>query len=316
MGTQSLVGTVRRPDVLGVHSIAEFGLIVPDLGEAERFYSAFGLEARPLAGHLALGIEGQAGSVGLLSEGPRKALHHLAFATFEEDLGRFEQLVAQRGIARLQDPAGGDALWIADPNGLPVCIRAGAKTTPDAKAPLQTGPTPANRMAAPIRGTTPPVKPSRLSHLALFTADLDASIAFYRDVLGLRLSDRSAVIAFMHAPHGSDHHLIALIQSDGPGMHHCSWAVPSIDALGLGAVQSADAGYTRGWGLGRHVLGSNYFHYVRDPWGSYSEYSADIDYIAADFDWEARFHAPENSFYLWGPEPPEDFVTNFETINT
>ena len=27
------------------------------------------------------------------------------------------------------------------------------------------------------------------------------------------------------------------------------------------------------------VLGSNYFHYVRDPWGSFAEYSCDIDYI-------------------------------------
>lgn len=316
MGTQSSVGTARRPSVLGVHSIAEFGLTVPDLVEAERFYGAFGLETRALGSRLGLAVDAGSLPVGMLSQGPRKALHHLAFAAFEDDVGQFEQRIAQRSIPRLPDPEGGDALWIADPNGLPVCIRAGAKTTPDAKAPLQTGPTPPNRMSAPIRGTTPPIKPSRLSHLALFTPNLEASIAFYRDVLGLRLSDRSAVIAFMHAPHGGDHHLIALVQSDGPGMHHCSWAVPSIDALGLGAVQSAEAGYTRGWGLGRHVLGSNYFHYVRDPWGSYSEYSADIDYIAADFDWEARFHAPENSFYLWGPEPPEDFVTNFETINT
>lgn len=37
--------------------------------------------------------------------------------------------------------------------------------------------------------------------------------------------------------------------------------------IGLGAKQMADEVYTRGWGLGRHVLGSNYFHYIRDPWG-------------------------------------------------
>ena len=28
-----------------------------------------------------------------------------------------------------------------------------------------------------------------------------------------------------------------------------------------------DKGFADGWGLGRHVLGSNYFHYVRDPVG-------------------------------------------------
>jgi hypothetical protein len=60
------------------------------------------------------------------------------------------------------------------------------------------------------------------------------------------------------------------------------------------------------------VLGSNYFHYVQDPWGSFAEYSCDIDYIAAAQPWEAKHHQPEDSFYLWGPEPPADFTTNLE----
>ena len=54
-----------------------------------------------------------------------------------------------------------------------------------------------------------------------------------------------------------------------------------------------DKGFVKGWGLGRHVLGSNFFHYVQDPWGSFSEYSADIDYIPATCDWPAGDHAPE-----------------------
>ena len=56
--------------------------------------------------------------------------------------------------------------------------------------------------------------------------------------------------------------------------------------------------------MGRHVLGSNYFHYVRDPWGSYSEYSSDIDYIPVDCDWEAADHPGDDAFYVWGPNPP------------
>ena len=56
-----------------------------------------------------------------------------------------------------------------------------------------------------------------------------------------------------------------------------------------------------GWGSGRHVLGSNYFHYVRDPWGSYAEFSFDIDYIPVDHDWQSGDHPPEDSFYVWGP---------------
>jgi hypothetical protein len=60
------------------------------------------------------------------------------------------------------------------------------------------------------------------------------------------------------------------------------------------------------------VLGSNYFHYVRDPWGSYAEYSADMDFISADADWDAGSHKLEDASYLWGPKPPEDFGRNYE----
>ena len=72
------------------------------------------------------------------------------------------------------------------------------------------------------------------------------------------------------------------------------------------------SGYSEGWGLGRHVLGSNYFHYVRDPWGSYAEYSCDIDYIPVTQDWKDGDHPPEDSFLMWGSNPPEDFAHNFE----
>jgi catechol 2,3-dioxygenase len=106
--------------------------------------------------------------------------------------------------------------------------------------------------------------------------------------------------------------MIAFVKSEAPGLHHLSWDVESINQIGLGAVQMAEKGFTTGWGLGRHVLGSNYFHYVRDPWGSYAEYSSDIDYIPVDHDWKGGDHPPEDSFYVWGPNPPEDFAFNYE----
>ena len=68
----------------------------------------------------------------------------------------------------------------------------------------------------------------------------------------------------------------------------------------------------QGWGMGRHVLGSNYFRYVRDPWGSYAEYSFDIDFVEPGSNWPAADHPPEDSLYVWGPSLPADFVTNFE----
>jgi catechol 2,3-dioxygenase-like lactoylglutathione lyase family enzyme len=146
----------------------------------------------------------------------------------------------------------------------------------------------------------------------VFTTDIDKAIDFYTANLGLRLSDRSDLVAFMHAIHGSDHHILAFAQSTAPGLHHCSWDMGSIDDIGIGAMHMAGKGYVKGWGLGRHVLGSNYFHYVQDPWGSFAEYSCDIDYIPAAGRWDAKHHAAEDSFYLWGPTPPDDFTVNRE----
>ena len=145
------------------------------------------------------------------------------------------------------------------------------------------------RQNAPNRSKAHTVQPRRLAHVLIFVTDISRAINFYRDVLGLRLSDRSGdLVAFMHGIHGSDHHMIAFVKSDGPGLHHLSWDVGSINDIGVGASHMAEKGFAYGWGLGRHVLGSNYFHYVRDPWGSYAEYSCDIDYIPVDAGLEGR----------------------------
>ncbi|MNL77521.1 hypothetical protein D3C87_2037270 [compost metagenome] len=60
------------------------------------------------------------------------------------------------------------------------------------------------------------------------------------------------------------------------------------------------------------MLGSNYFFYVLDPWGSFCEYSADIDYIPAGHDWPSGDFAPEDSLYQWGPDVPDYFIRNTE----
>ena len=157
------------------------------------------------------------------------------------------------------------------------------------------------------------MRPRRLSHVLLFTPDVRAPSRFYEDVLGLRLSDRSGdLIVFMHGAHGSDHHLIAMAKSNGPGLHHRAGTSASIDEVGRGMEQMSPPATRAAGASGRHVLGSNYFHYVRDPWGSYAEYSFDIDFVPGDLDWPAADHPPEDSFYVWGPAVPEDFITNYE----
>jgi len=309
------IAATRRPGVLGVHSLDHFSMTVPDLEKAKVFYESFGLDVRKEGQGLALYTHGHPHRWGILSEGPRKKLHYLSFGAFEDDLPRFREHLAAMNVERLPPPPGfeSNGLWFRNQDGLPVEIRVAEKSSPNAKSAFTTTSAGPAERGAPARSKAAATRPRRLAHLALYTLDVGRAVEFYSKVLGLRLSDSSeGNVAFMHGVHGSDHHVVALGRSNGPGLHHCSWDVGAVQDVGLGAMQMAGKGYVEGWGMGRHVLGANYFHYVRDPWGSYSEYSADMDYIPVDADWAAADHPGEDSFYLWGPIPPADFVRNYE----
>ena len=302
--------------LLAVHSVDEFVFSVPDLEAARQFYASFGLDVRDEDGGLALYAFGHPQRWGRIRQAAgRKRLLWLSLGIHEGDAPRFAERLDQQGIARITAPAGADdgGIWIAGPDGLPLQLRAAPKSSPSAPAP-QTPPQPcANAGRAPARSRAPRVQPLYLSHILLFSADVARATRFYVDVLGLRVSDTSGdVIAFLRSPHGSDHHLIALAKSGGLGLHHTSWCVASLDDVGLGMEQMSAAGHGEGWGVGRHVLGSNYFRYVRDPWGSYAEYSYDIDFVAPGAPWPATDHPPEDALYVWGPALPPDFITNHE----
>ena len=305
-------------DILAVHSVDEFVFSVPDLAQARHFYTSFGLDVRDVADGLALHTYGHSHRWACVVQGRAKRLLRVTFGVRAEDLDRFDRHLTEQGATRIAAPEGADAsgLWLRGPDGTPLQLRVSAKCSPSMPAPRESTPECGNQNRAPSRGQIQPVRPLYLSHILLFTADVDATVAFYEKMLGLRVSDRSgSIIAFVHTPHGSDHHLVAFAKSGGGGLHHSSWCVPSIDAVGLGTQQMVNAGYDQGWGIGRHVLGSNYFRYVRDPWGSYAEYSYDIDFVAAGNEWPAADHPVEDSLYVWGPAVPADFVTNHELVN-
>ncbi len=305
----------KRPGELGIHSLDHFGLAVPDMNQAEGFYGAFGLELRANGNQLGLFCPDNTHKWGILTEGPDKKLQYISFGAFEEDMPALKTRIENAGVRLLDPPQGFDSagLWFRDPDGMLIEVKVADKTSPNEKSSFNMASVSAPDRGAPYRRLSPKVQPRRMAHLLIFTTDVLRAIRFYNQTIGLRLSDHSGDgIAFLHGLHGSDHHLIAFAKSNAPGLHHCSWDVSSVNDVGLGAMQMADKGYSDGWGMGRHVLGSNYFHYVRDPWGSYCEYSSDIDYIPVDHDWASADHPGEDSFYLWGPNPPTDFVHNYE----
>jgi catechol 2,3-dioxygenase-like lactoylglutathione lyase family enzyme len=311
---QTQPARIRRTDALGVHSLNRFAFTVPDIVEAERFYTAFGLDVRRHGDRIDLRTVGNPHAWGSVhANGRPKRLQYVSFGAYEEDL----DAIARRVHVHASDAhplSDGSGIWVRDPDGNAVQIVAGPKVSPvSGPQPTAIAPVTPGKGAAPSRKTALPVRPRRLSHVLLFTPDVPRLVAFYSDALGLRLSDKSGdIIAFMHGPHASDHHMIAFAKSTAPGLHHSSWDVGSLDDVGLGAELMKAQGYVKGWGVGRHVLGSNYFYYVQDPWGSWAEYSYGIDFVPADVEWAAADHPAEDSFYIWGPTVPDDFTLNRE----
>ena len=306
----------RRSGVTAVHSVGRVVFSVPDIEPAEKFYTAFGLNVKRTGQRLDLYTQGHEHCwMSVVANGQPKALQYVSFGIFAEDENTFQQKIQALGIACAPHPlSSGDGLWLRSPDGMPMQLLVADKVSPSGKTPWNPARPPARSdAAAQARSQCPKVFPRWLSHVLLFTPDVARMLRFCDDVLGLRLSDRSGdLVAFMHTPHGSDHHLLAFVKSSHPGLHHTSWDVGSLDEVGEGSEQMRTAGYVEGWGVGRHVLGSNYFYYARDPWGSFAEYSFDIDFVSPATDWVAGDYAPEDSFYLWGPAVPDWFVVNAE----
>jgi catechol 2,3-dioxygenase len=304
-----------------VRSLQHISLTVPDLAVARKFYSDFGLEERRNGGNtLVMRCHGRDQDQVVLVEGKKKTMHHICFGTRADELAGMKKRLEAAGV-RLLDPPNdtpGDGLWFRDPDGLLVNVRvadaARWRGAPEFKI---NNPGHLNRSGVPGHPARDlKVQPTRLGHTLRFTPQMEKMIDFYTRTVGLILSDRSQdIVAFMRGHGGSDHHIFGFIKSDKPGYHHASFEVGSIDEIGIGACRLLDKGYRDGWGFGRHVIGSNFFHYVRDPWNSLAEYFCDIDFIPADAKWEPKNWPAEDSLYVWGPKTPEDFGANYEAAD-
>ena len=310
----------KRPGATAIHSLDRFVFSVPKLADAKRYFTDFGLDVREVGNRLDLYTFGHPHRWGSLYEsGKKKKLEYLALGVYAEDYEPLKRHLEKKEV-KFVDPhpqVDQQGFWVRDPDGILLQVVVAEKSSPNVKSE-QFGPLyMKNRAGIGIgynRGSVKQVRPTRLTHALLFCSDVPRSLRFYSEAMGMRLSDHSGDgIAFMHGVHASDHHVLAFAKSDGPGLHHTSWVVRGVDEIGLGMEQMIAAGHKYGWGVGRHVLGSNYFYYSRDPWGSFTEYSYDIDFVGVDTDWPAADHPPEDSFYLWGPLPPDDFVLNNET---
>jgi len=301
-----------------VRSLQHIALAVPDAATGKQFYTDFGMEARDDGARVAMRCHGRDQDQVILVEGAKRHMHHICFGARPEAIKDITKRLEQNGHKLVDAPreSPADGIWFFDPDGLLVNVR-NAASAPWLPAPEWKINNPGHLNRSGVAGHPPrdlPVRPRRLGHTLRFTSNLDRQTDFYTRIVGMKLSDRCpGIIAFLRSGEGgSDHHVLGFIKDSRPGYHHASFEVANIDELGMGACRMLDKGYRNGWGFGRHVIGSNFFHYIRDPWGSLVEYFCDIDYIPDGYEWTPKDYPPADSLYAWGPNVPDDFGVNFE----
>ena len=303
-----------------IRSLLHVGMTVPDIEVGRAFYELFGLQPRIAGSDLVLRCEGRAQDQLRLIEGARKRLSYVSLGTNDSGFATLERRLREASVPLASSPFGDvDGLWFQDPHGDWVNVQA-AEPAPSLLPPGPEVNAPGRYRRIGSRACDPAslqkrARPRRLGHLIKFSPDVNRSVDFYTRVLGLKLSDRAGdILAFLRGSAGGDHHLLAFAKSTHTGLHHLSFEVGDIDEIELGAQTLLRAGYRDGFGLGRHIGGSNYFHYIRDPWNSLAEYFWDIDVIPEDdSDWRAMDVTPEELTAVWAATPPPpEFGLNFE----
>lgn len=84
--------------------------------------------------------------------------------------------------------------------------------------------------------------PVRLNHAVLFVADLERAVAFYTEVLGMRVMAREprANAAFLRLPRSGNHHDLGLFgvgdaggskRRGAIGLYHLAWQLDTVDEL-------------------------------------------------------------------------------------
>jgi catechol 2,3-dioxygenase-like lactoylglutathione lyase family enzyme len=289
-----------------------YGVEVPDGSLAESFYKVAGFEVGTRGNNAIVRCVGRDLDQVIVSEGGRKRLAWVSFSVAPGSLTELTRSLGTAGVARTDGPeAAGDGAWFEDPDGLPVLLTELPLAPARSYEPngIWNFDGERGRVDTPRwRELCGPTHPRRLGHMIKFTPDLDAVEHFYLDLLGLKLSDRlPGRVTFFNCGFG-DHHIFGAGRSSSPGLHHYSFEVANIDEIAFASHQLADAGHDDQWGPGRHTVGSNLFVYVKDPWGGWIEYFADMDQITPAW----RGCSWDVGAAVWGPPMPKHFHDNPE----
>jgi catechol 2,3-dioxygenase-like lactoylglutathione lyase family enzyme len=148
--------------------------------------------------------------------------------------------------------------------------------------------------------------PRKLGHVNVLTADLAEMRDFYRDALGMQVSDRlgdEGAWLRMNA----DHHTVALVDKGFAHFHHLAFEMTDWGELRVAFDHLAQHGRWLAWGPLRHALGQNLCGYIRIPEEEcFVELYCDMEQLEPDHeprDWPDDAHSSN----VWGILPPRSY---------
>ncbi|MDT0309024.1 VOC family protein [Streptomyces sp. DSM 44917] len=293
---------------MALHRLASVTMGVPNTDETRAYYADFGLSPEE-DGWFATRDGGR--QLRVVHAPSRRLVELRVGADTPDDLAAAASRLARLGI---EATPGADLMTLTATE--PVTgARAVLQVEPRVTQPV-TPPTPYNGPGRQDRvGTRAPgierqeaIQPRKLGHAVLGTTDFAATAAFFRDGLGFKVSDLMGEVgAFLRC--STDHHNVLVLAAPVPFLHHTSWQVDDVDDVGRGAMAMLEGHPERHvWGLGRHHAGSNFFWYLKDPAGNFSEYYSDMDCVVDDQLWKPEVFEGAKGLFSWGPPPPPSFI--------
>jgi 2,3-dihydroxybiphenyl 1,2-dioxygenase len=183
-----------------------------------------------------------------------------------------------------------DFIKCVDPNGIPTEIFYGHPVTPLPYHPSRSG----SGFKTEGEG---------LGHILIHAPDIDASVAFYRDLLGFRVTDFTTIatprgplrLAFLHC--NSRHHSIAFIGAPGPKrLNHIMFESNALMDVGIGRDACLSRNIPIVIDLGCHMNDRMTSFYMACPSGFALEYGWGARVV--DASWQVEHYDSVDS--IWG----------------
>jgi catechol 2,3-dioxygenase-like lactoylglutathione lyase family enzyme len=291
---------------MALHQLTSVTMGVPHVAQTADYYAEFGLQ--PAAdGWFTTADAGR--QLRIVAAPTRRLVALNIGVDDDDDLARAAGRLSRLGVPVERSATSVSAVEQA--TGIRATLEIAARLAQDAiPATAYNGPgrleRPSSRAPGVLRAGR--VRPRKLGHAVVGTTDLAVSRSFFVDGLGFKVSDAIRDVgAFLRC--STDHHNLLVLAAPVNFLHHTSWQVDDVDEVGRGAAAMlADHPERHIWGLGRHYAGSNFFWYLKDPAGNFSEYYSDMDCIIDDQLWTPEVLEGAKGLFNWGPPPPASFL--------